>query len=252
MLQASGIDLTPAFRVGADGALGLSTASAARLTVSGVGDAGDLAAELRGGDLWPATSNYQLTFGYAGGALYRHSIRSQHAVTQSSNSLRFFLWTPPDTSTALGSAEALRLVSHSTGATVHVLPPVAPAISTTTVELAVSDGLTLGAGRMHVREQQTGSSALIKDDIRPLGPEAEVQAYEDVRSLRHVRFRYKRAGGKPQRGLLADEAPESVRAGEGTVSLDRRLLNTELAARELLRKLAVDEADAAALGGGRP
>lgn len=248
VLQASGVDLTPAFRVGADGTLGFSTASASRVTVSGVGDVGDLALELRGGDLWPNTSNYQVTFGYDGGTQYRQAIRSRHAATVSSNSVTFLMWTLPDLPGSIGSREVLSLVTHSTGALVHILPP--PSGGTTTVQLAVSDGLTLGGGTMRRKSEGTASSIALKEDIRSLGPEAETAAFEEVAALRHVMFRYKGKKGKKQRGLLYEEAPASVRAGGG-VSMDARLLNTEMAAREFMRRLAETEIETKALGGGR-
>ncbi|MBI3298121.1 MAG: hypothetical protein HYZ75_08155 [Elusimicrobia bacterium] len=238
VFQVSEVDLSPAVRVGPDGTLGLSTASAARVTVSGAADAGDLALELRGGDLYPATSNYQMTAGYAGGTLYRHSIRSKHATSVSSNSLTFSVWNAADASTAIGTREVLVLLTHSTGTTAHVLPPAGAAISTYTLQLIVSNGSGVGGGTMRRKSEGTVSSALIKDGIRSLGPEAERQAYEDVRALRHVGFRYKAGKGRKQRGLLFEEAPATVRTPEKSVSVDRRLLNAELAARGLLRELA--------------
>lgn len=245
--QVSGVDLSPAFRIGSDATLGLSTASAARATVSGSADTGDLALELRGGDLYPDASNYQATFGYAGGTLYRHAIRSKHANSVSSNSLTFLLWNSGSAS-APGSSEVLTLLTHSTGTTVHILPPAGAALSTYTVQLVVSNGTDIGAGTMRRKSEGSVSSALIKEGIVPLSPEAEQAAFEEVKALKHVRFRYKGMKGKKRfRGLLYEEAPASVQAPGGTISFDRRLLNAELAARELLRALEREEADARAL-----
>lgn len=252
VFQVSGVDLSPAFRAGADGTLGLSTASAARGTVSGFGDAGDLALELRGGDLYPATSNYQATFGYAGSTNYRHAIRSKHANNVSSNSLTFSVWNAADSASTIGSREVLALLTHSTGTTVHVLPPSGAAISTYTVQLIVSNGTDVGAGTMRRMSEGSVSSGLIKEGIRPLGPAAEQKAFEDVRGLKHVRFRYKGTKGKKFRGLLYEEAPESVQRGGGAVSFDQRLLNAELATREILRDLEREEGEVKALKGTTP
>lgn len=251
--QISGMDLTPHLKVAPDGTLALSTTSAARATVAGAADADDLALELRGGDLYPATLNYQATFGYAGGSLYRHSIRSKHANSVSSNSLTFSVWNGADSSTAIGTREVLTLLTHSTGSTIHALPPSGAALSTYTVQLVVSNGTEIGAGTMRRKSEGSVSSALSKEEIRPLGPDSERAAYEDVRNLRHVRFRYKGMKGKKRfRGLLYEEAPASVQAPGGAVSFDRRLLNAELAARELLRELELEQSDASALRGTAP
>lgn len=253
VFQVSGVDLSPAFRVGADGTLGLSTASAARATVSGSGDAGDLALELRGGNLHPAEGNNQVTFGYAGGALYRHSIRSTHANAISSNSLTFSVWNGADAAASTGTRAVLALLTHSTGTTLHVLPP--PVLSTYTVQLIVSDGTNVGAGTMRRKAEGSVSSALIKEDIQHLDLESEQAAYAEVGGLRHVSFRYKGRkgkGGRLLRGLLYEEAPPSIQAGGGAVSFDRRLLNAEMAARELFRELEAAQADVGELkGAGR-
>ncbi|MBI5597508.1 MAG: hypothetical protein HY928_15570 [Elusimicrobia bacterium] len=240
--QVSGVDLSPALRVGADGTLGLSTASAARATVSGAGEAGDLALELRGPELQSGTSSYQLTLGYAGGALYRHAVQSGHGVAPSSSSLSFLVWTPAAASGQIASRRVLQLMTHSTGVLVHVLPPnsgVGPL-----GQLVVSDGSSWGTGTMHDAGEGSVSSARLKDDIEYLGPDAEREAYAEAAALRHVSFRFKARGARVQRGILYEEAPESVRYPGGGVSFDRRLLNAELAAKELLRRLGDLEREA--------
>lgn len=249
--QASGVDLSPAVRVGSDGTLGLSTAAAARATVSGSGDAGDLALELRGGNAYPAASSTQATFGYAGGTLYRHALRSQHAATASSNTLTFALWSTADASPSVGTKEVLSILTHSTEMTVHVLPPPGATLSTHTVQLIVSNGSAVGAGTMMRASEGTASSALIKVAIEPLGPQAEAQAYREVSALSHVRFRYKGSKGQKQRGLLYEEAPESIQTPGKALSVDRRLLNAEMAAKELLRRLSAGEDAAKELGEAR-
>lgn len=247
--QVSGVDLSPALRVGSDGPLGLSTASAARVTVAGSGDAGDLALELRGGNAYPAASSTQATFGYAGGTLYRSAIRTQHAATASSNTLTFAVWSPADAADAIGTKEVLTFLTHSTGTTVHVVPPPGLNLSTKTVQLIVSNGTSVGAGTMMRSNEGTSSSGHLKEGIQPLGLEAEERAYLEVAGLKHVRFRYKGSKGAAQRGLLYEEAPASIQVPGNALSMDRRLLNAELAAKELLRRLAAGEAAAAGLGG---
>lgn len=251
VFRVSGTDLTPAFRVAADGTLGMSATSTARIDVGGTADDGDLALELRGGDLYPNTSSYQATFGYAGGASYRHSIRSQHSNTASSNTLTFSIWNAADSAGTIGSRQALALLSHSTGVAIHVLPPAGAIMSTYTVQLIISDGSSVGAGTMRRKSEGSVSSAAIKEAVHPLIQSDEQAAYIDVKELKHVWFRYK--GSKAtHRGLLAEESPLSVRGEGGTISIDRRVLNAEMAARELLRMLDEEQAEVQGLNGERP
>ncbi|MBI5595721.1 MAG: hypothetical protein HY928_06480 [Elusimicrobia bacterium] len=241
--QVSGVDLSPALRVGVDGTLGISTAAAARAVVSGAGDAGDLALELRGPELQSGASSYQMTFGYSGGTSYRHAVQSGHGVAPSSTSLTFLVWTPDLSSSQVARRKVLELLTHSTGVTAHVMPPPSGEFS---VQLVVSNGSTLGGGTIHAAGEGPVSSALRKADIVHLEEAAELQAYDEVGALRHVSYRYKGAKGRLLRGLLYEEAPASVQYPGGAVSVDRRLLNAELAAKELLRRL-----DALEAGGSR-
>ena len=76
VFQVSGVDETPFLHVGKSGGVGLSTYAAANLDIGGAG--GVLGLELKSGNLYPDTSSYQMTFGYAGQALERHAIYSRH------------------------------------------------------------------------------------------------------------------------------------------------------------------------------
>lgn len=246
-LQVSGVDESPLFQVAKDGRVGLSTAPAAQLDINGVGDAGDIGLSLGNGNLYPSSATLQLLFGYAGQAINRHGLRSVHAPTVENNRLDLLLWNP-----AAGSSSALptlRVLSLETstkaagGGAFHVLP-----VGRAEVELAVSNGSSYGGGTILRAAEATHSSRALKTDIRDLEPAEIERAPREATSLRHVRFRYKGGPGPMRRGLIYEEASESVRGPGKTVSVDARVLNAELAAQELARELEALDAELDGLG----
>lgn len=242
--QVSGVDLTPFLRVGLDGTVGLSTHSAARLDVWGFADNSDVGLLLRSGDIYGASQGrFQMAFGQNGALNYRHAIATVHSDSTTHNSIDFRVWTPDAGTTSVASMTALSLVTStaSFGASAHVRPFGEP-----DVELVVSNGSLMGGGTIHVSSQVTPSSRGIKEDIAYLGQDEGQAAYGRLKSLKPVRFRYMRwkrkgyarDGRAPlRRGLLYEEAPEVIRGPGESLSLDQRLLESELAFQELARRL---------------
>ncbi|OGS38609.1 MAG: hypothetical protein A2506_11935 [Elusimicrobia bacterium RIFOXYD12_FULL_66_9] len=242
--QVSGVDLTPFLRVGKDGKVGLSTYSAANLDVSGSGDSEVIALQLRSGNLHPSTSGRaQIAFGQDGSANRRHHIDSVHIDSTAHNALNFLIWSPDAGTTSLATMTVLSLVTISTssGASVHVRPADDPV-----AELTVSNGNGLGLGTVHTATQVTPSSREWKSDIAYLGDSEAAAAYDRVRSLKHVSFRYARRkatkfvrdGKAPvRRGLIYEDAPQVLRGQGESLSVTQRLIDSELAFKELAKRL---------------
>lgn len=242
--QVSGVDLTPFLRVGKDGKVGMSTYSAANLDVSGSGDSANIALQVRGGNLYPATSGRaQIAFGQDGTTSRRHHIDSVHVDSTAHNALNFLIWSPDAGTTSLATMTVLSLVTISTasGASVHVRPAGDPI-----VELTVSNGNSLGLGTVHAAAQVTPSSREWKSDIAYLGAEEESAAYGRVHALKHVSFRYARRKGKDfvrdgkapvRRGLIYEDAPWVLRGPGESLSVTQRLVDSELAFIELTKRL---------------
>jgi hypothetical protein len=250
--QASGVDLTPFLRVGADGSVGFSTYSAAHVEVAGSGDSGDVGLELRAGNLYGgAGGNQQIVFGSNGTTNERHAIYSVHLSSTVHNSLNFMLWTPDAGTTSIATMTVLSLVSISSasGASVHIRPVGEP-----TVELVVSNGASTGGGTIHVANSVTPSSRALKTGIAYLSDDDRRQAYEDVKGLRPASFKYMKRKGAglerdkraaTHRGLIYEEAPAGLRGPGESLSLDQRLLESEMAFQELARRLEKLDAEVA-------
>lgn len=249
--QISGVDLTPFLRVAKDGKVGMSTYSAANLDVNGAGDASNTALMLQSGNLYQGgTSRVQIAFGENGTTNRRHAITSVHSDSTTHNSVDFLIWSPDaGSATSMATMTVLSLVTISSTnpieASVHVRPFGDP-----THELVVSNGASTGGGSIHLGAQVSPSSRDWKRDIAYLGPEDEAAAYANERELKHVSFRYARLkGGKfvrnsrapIRRGLIFEESPAAVRGPGETLSLDQRLLESELAFKEFARKLDAAE-----------
>lgn len=247
--QVSGVDLTPFLRVAKDGTVGVSTYSAARLDVAGSGDDESTSLMLHGGNLYGGgTTRVQIAFGEGGTTNRRHSIVSVHSDSTTHNSLDFLIWSSDAgsaTSLATMTVVSLVTISTATGASVHVRPVGEPEH-----ELVVSDGDMTGAGTIHAANEVTPSSREWKRDISYLGAQDEAAAYAVERGLRHVSFRYARLkGGRfvrnrraaVHRGLIYEDAPAELRGPGETLSLDQRLVESELAFKEFARKLEATE-----------
>lgn len=251
--QVSGVDLTPFLRVGKDGKVGLSTSSAANLDVNGSGDSSNTALMLQSGNLYQGgTGRVQLAFGQDGTTNRRHSISSVHSDSTTHNSLDFKIWSPDAGTTGLATMTVLSLVTISSTAAIEASVHVRP-FGDPKHELVVSDGALTGAGNIHVFNQVTPSSRDWKSDIAYLDARDEAAAYARERNLKHVSFRYARLKGGAfvrnsrapiRRGLIYEDAPAELRGPGETLSLDQRLLESELAFKELSRKLEAFEREA--------
>ncbi|MFC1678737.1 hypothetical protein ACFL2T_00760 [Elusimicrobiota bacterium] len=210
----------------------------AAVDVRGSADSGDIGLQLRVGNSSTTTDSSQIVFAYDSTSTFRHSIRTRHvASANTGNSIDFFLWNSTGDPTALGDLHVLSLLSMNATnfAAVHVMP------STGTVEdqLVVSDGSTLGNGTIHCNSVIVPSARGLKSDIKYLGRSAEEQAYQDVRNLLHANFRYKMSASEPgsetarMTGLIHEDVPASIRGSGKTIVLDARLLNLEMALKEV-------------------
>lgn len=244
VFQVSGVDFTPFLRVANDGTVGLSTYSAAHLDVMSSGDSGAAALQLRGGNLYGGGTNIsQIAFGANGTTSERHAVNSVHLSSAAHNSLDFRIWTPDAGTANIATMTVLSLVTISTasGASMHVRP-----VGDPVVELVVSDGGTTGGGTIHVANQVTPSSRKFKTDISYLDDAERAQAYETFKSLKPVSFRYMKRKGTGyvrdrdapvRRGLLYEESPQELRGPGDSLSLDQRLLESEMAFQEFSRRL---------------
>ena len=115
---------------------------------------------------------------------------------------------------------------------------------TANVELEVSNGVTTGGGTIHRAASGTHSARELKSDIVHLSQASHTRAYNDVKALRPVRFRYKvrNSSGTLIRdtnqsihyGYILDEAPDSIIKGEAII-IDDRILNLEMTVKELIK-----------------
>lgn len=197
-----------------------------------------------------STSSVQVALGFDGGTAAGHAIWTEHDTGTAGNRLDFSLWLPQSGSTAtLGNVDALSLqaITAASGGSVHVRPA-----GTADVELEVSDGASTGGGTIHRAAAGTHSSRALKFDISEFSEKDERKAAEDLASLKHARFRYKRrtrAGlvddpSLPLHlGLVYEDSPESIRGSGQTLVVDDRLLNSELALKRAMRRLDQLEAE---------
>ncbi|PCI39449.1 MAG: hypothetical protein COB53_03240 [Elusimicrobia bacterium] len=220
-----------------DVAVGLEAAGA-RLDVTGVADDGSIGLQLRAGNSSNTVTSSQFVFALSGTQTFRQSIRSQHDETQENeNAIDFYLWNSTGSPNTLGNVHVLSIrASSTTTGSVHVMPAGAAPF-----ELVVSDGQTIGGGTMQRGEWGIPSSREIKTDIRYLRGNDMRRAYEELKSLKHKIFRYKGGRSPWKRGLIYEEAPDSIRGPSGTISLDQRLVLMEMAMKEVHERLtAVD------------
>lgn len=209
-------------------AIGLESAGA-RLDAAGTADDGSIGLQLRAGNSSNTVTSSQFVFAMAGTQTFRQSIRTQHDQAQPDyNRVDFFLWNSTGAPNDLGALDVLSVrASSTTTGSVQVLPA-GPA----PFELVVSDGETIGGGTIQFGRFWQQSSRARKTDIRYAGKEDIRKAYEDLKALKHVIFRYKSANSREKRGLIYEDAPESVRGPAGTLSTARRLALLEMALQE--------------------
>ncbi len=246
-LKVSSQNGSPLLVVDRFGKVGIGTGvPQALLDVAGTDTAGDIGAQLRAGNSSTTYSSSQLVFAYDSSGTYRHSLRTRHvANAYFGNSMDFFLWRSTDQPLALGEQHVLSLQAWSaSSSTVHVRP----STGTPAYELVVSDGYTLGAGSVMVATVGTHSSKELKDIEGYQDAAQEARAYDEVKSLRHARYHYR---NQPMtRGLIYEDAPESIRERRGeSIVFEARVNNMEMALKvararikELEGKIAAMEA----------
>lgn len=254
-LKVSSPNGDPLLVVDGAGRMGVGLASpGALLDVNGRGDASDIGLQLRAGNSTSSITSSQIVFAYDSSGTYRHSLRTRATASQDwGNAIDFYLWNSTGSPTTLGDLAVLSLQAvprASTAASVHISPSTgAPAY-----ELVVSDGLTTGGGTVMAATVATHSRRALKSDISYLDEAAERRAYDEVKALRHARFRYK-AGGPTAplvRGLIYEDAPESIRSAPGkSIVVENRLANMELALKAARRRVAGLEAKISELEKGK-
>ncbi|MBI3289110.1 MAG: tail fiber domain-containing protein [Elusimicrobia bacterium] len=232
VLRVSSADGTFMAGVDKNGRLALGVSSAnARVDVRGTGDNGDIGLLLRAGNSSSTVSASQIVFAYDSTGTYRHSLRTRHVSGQQAyNSMDFYLWNSTADPTALGAQYALSLQAVATASSASVQTNPA-GIGTYELEVSSSGGI-VGGGTMMCGSVATHSSRKLKDDIVYLDSARERQAYDEVKNLKHVSFRYKMPSGQAdavlRRGLLYEEAPPSVRGADKSLIVDQRVLNLEM------------------------
>lgn len=243
-LKVSSQDGTAMLVIDKTGKTGLGLASPdALLDVAGLGSASNLGLQLRSGNSTSAVTSSQIVFAYDSSGTYRHSLRTRATADQNlGNAIDFYLWNSTGSPTALGDLAVMSLQAvpaASTAASVHIRPVGDPAY-----ELVVSDGLTTGGGTVMAASVSAHSLRELKSDISYLDEAAERRAYDEVKALRHARFRYKAGGPNASlvRGLIYEDAPESIRSAPGkSLVVENRIANMELALKASRKRIAVLE-----------
>lgn len=239
-VKVSSPDGSPLLVIDSAGRMGVGLASpGALLDVTGRGDASDIGLQLRSGNSTSSVTSSQIVFTYDSSGTYRDSLRTRHTPDQNlGNAIDFYLWNSTGSPTTLGSLAVMSLQATpaaSTTAAVHIRPVAdAPAY-----DLVVSDGQTLGGGSVMAANVSAHSRRAFKNDVAYLDAVAERRAYEEVKALKHARFRYK--AWSPQRpsmrGLIYEDAPESIRSEKGkSIVVENRFANLEMALKETRRR----------------
>ncbi len=246
----------PLFVVDKTGKVGVGMSNPAALVdVTGGGNA-DIGMQLRSGNSTATFSSSQILFANDSSGTYSHALVTRAVAGQyTGNEMDFFLWNSTTAlPTTVGTLEVLSLqaVPSASTASVHIHP-----VGTPAYELVVSDGQTTGGGAVMAASVGPHSSRARKTVLSSLSDADKAQAYADVKSLKHARYRYKHrdgASGPEVRGLIYEDSPASVRDERGkSISFDARLANMEMALKvannrikELEKKIAQEEK-----GGGR-
>lgn len=225
--------------------IGLSSPQAG-LDVHGSANSGEVGLLLRAGNSTSTFSSSQIIFAYGSSAAYRNSIRTRHTGGQDlGNAMDFFLWQSTSQPTALGDVRVLSLEASTANVhcSVHVHPAGDPVYE---LEVSSGGGLT-GGGIIRYASAGAHSRRDLKTDISYLDAAEELAAYGDVKGLRHARFRYKTKDGKGRlaadagmpltTGLIYEDVPESIRGHGGVIVVDYRLMNMELALKEVSRRI---------------
>ncbi len=197
-----------------------------------------VALDLRSGNATSTGTAFQMTFGYNGDYSMRHALRTRHSTATDGNRMDFLLWSPAvGATTTVANVNVLSLqgISSANDGSFHVMPFGEP-----DAEVEVSNGSSLGGGTIQRLQVLTPSSRRFKSDIRYLDARQEDAALDAIAGMRHARFRYRSRDGLTQPlnvGLIYEEAPETIRAPEKTLSTVERVADLEMALKSALRQL---------------
>lgn len=253
-LKVSSPNGDPLLVIDSAGRMGVGLSSpGALLDINGRGDAAVIGLQLRAGNSTSSITSSQVVFAYDSSGTYRHSLRTRATASQDEgNAIDFYLWNSTGSPTALGDVNVLSLQAvprASTAASVHISP-----VGTPAYELVVSNGLTTGGGTVMAASVSAHSRRELKSDISYFDAAAERRAYDEVKALRHAYFRYKAGGvdGPLVRGLIYENAPESIRSTPGkSIIAENRLANLEMALKIANRTILTLEAQITAMEKGR-
>lgn len=259
VFQVSGVDQTPFLAVYSSGAVGMGQVPQANLDLFGSPDDSSIGLQLKSGNLFPGSGSYQIAFGQNGTTDRRHAIRTIHSVATSSNSIDFLIWEPgAGAASNIAVKHIASLVTTTATAGVHIMPIAA----LPDAALEVSNGSSLGGGDVICASEQAPSSRRLKSHIAYFTPDDEAQALEEVGALKHAAFRYMSFNKKKglvrdkkqrlRRGLIFEESPASIRGEGQSLVVDERLVNAEMAFKELARQLEALEKEFPSDGGVTP
>ncbi len=181
------------------------------------------------------TNLYQMTFGFGDKGRFRHAIRTSRSdPRRGGGTLDFLIWGPETGSEKRVARRAVLSLQNDLKATeVQILPA-----GDGGADLVVSDGKSNGGGTLHRRRELVPAGKESIADVVYLGEAEELKAF-----LAADRLRYSSA-----RQLSFDTAPAGVQRSGGFISLDGRVMNAELAAKELIRRVEQLEASVDRLG----
>jgi hypothetical protein len=179
-------------------------------------------------------SSQQIAFGYNGDYAMSHFLRTEHSTSTNGNKMDFLVWnTGAGSTTTAANLNVLSLqgITAASHGSFHTHPFGEP-----DAEVEVSDGLSTGGGTIQRRQLLLPSSRRFKTDISGLSERDEERALEEVGGLKHASYRYK---ASPVRhiGLVYEDAPDSIKDGDNSISTSERLVNAEMALKAAIKRL---------------
>jgi len=225
-----------AFAIRTGGPIWIETASAGSITADTDGDdliienSGDAGMTILGG----TGSNCVINFGDSGDANigninYDNSDNRMTFVTNASNKISL--------------SDGTDRFHHLNRAT----------IGNSDAEWEVSDLSSQGGGDVHRAADTTHSSRHMKDLVKYYSRADERKCYDDIKTLKPMRFRYRKGAsphdpskpgtpnptGKQHNGYFLDEAPDFIKAAPQVhgIVIDDRIMMLEMAMKEVIRKV---------------
>jgi hypothetical protein len=236
----SGVDLSPFLSISTYGPVGIGVKPLADLDIGGSGWGGSTSLLLLNGAWGEDMPRRQISLGAYGSDRFQHAIRSVHSTRPGANHLDLMYWEPGvGDMTRPARVTALSFRARNAGGGVHVLP-----VGHADVELAISNGREAEGGIMHRRYEAAPMAFENMAQVRYLTKMDYANAYDAISYLRHV------PDSTGRKLLVAGTAP-TTRRHPNMNSLDERLAEVEMAARELIQRL--ERLDRALAGtGGAP